>query len=880
LIESARILSGAIGWMHRRGWREKLAKSRSGQSLYEHSLIELDVFLRLAPIFRDPRHYGLSKQEENVLVVSFIVHDAGKETDEWQEYVKSPGGVGWVSHILPELSEKLVPQICTAVGFADVSSDVHRVMVNCAGIHHDRPGRSDAAIIGAMLTGATDRFLTLANLVKAIDHLCSAGSPSEAAFAAGADAALQKHISVSAHEVVPRGFSTTLLHRASEHAFGRAGWSPLMYFPTGTVYVADLNAGAQSPAPEAISGDLRLEMDVALGRDVTALIVGNPTGNILPKPDLLSFAEIRRYLVTAGRKIGPLSFAKKKLEDRQKVVAEYLRLTGRTGAPTNAEVARQSGRISVAQPEMVVFKFFKAVMDPDKVREVGQDGALLAQHKYEAVFGSGSWDQLQSTSTLMAAKDMASTVDRYWDLPGHSFGYPNMQKMEELPPEARLDVLVNALSDIATSVFEALGRPSPRDSLSAAMAKNFVADLLTPGQPGDIKAYASAQLSHYRRSKPSAGKELAASVYLCPICSRPFDRRSGRTASADFIDNPQTHTNRGVSHGGFGYVVVCSTCYHERLLRQLLMGRQPKEIIALSPRLNLGPSSGPHLIQAVREWADAANGAKGVGFGFSMSFTDQTASKVGEHDPFALKPEELVELFRYRYTAETQKKRRKEALDLLQEEFDDNLDSLNVACAEPFTGWDTAVEALLADEIDQQECKQIRRKVFRLGDAVTLIPQTPNLVLIPLGDEIAAGKDESESNKGLRRLYVALILSVVFDSAVSIRGSVEIPDFGQNAGAAYVPAIPAIRSLIRKEWIAVSEARYWLAAIGAASVLARDAALPARSAFYQALTADPAEKLVRRIEEKEKGRVVSPLQLKLISELPGFHAGRSEEAHT
>jgi hypothetical protein len=320
--------------------------------------------------------------------------------------------------------------------------------------------------------------------------------------------------------------------------------------------------------------------------------------------------------------------------------------------------------------------------------------------------------------------------------------------------------------------------------------------------------------------------------------------------------------------------MVCLACYHERVLRQLLLGEQPKEIIALAPRLNMGPVNGSRLLRSVREWADAANGAKGVGFGFSLGFTDQTARKIQVSDPFEITPTDLVSLFRYRYTAETQKKRKKEALDLLKEEFDDDLDSFNLACSGSFSSWAEAIDALVADLIDQQVCKEIRRRVFKLSDAFTLIPQTPNLILIPLGDEIASGKDESESNKAIRRLYVSLVLSVVFDAAVSIRRVTELPDFGQSAGAAYVPGVAAVRSLIGHEWIPVPEARHWLEAIGAAGVLARDAVLPARSALYQALAADPAEKLVRRIEEK--GRPVSPFQLRLISQLPGFRSGKPQ----
>jgi hypothetical protein len=128
------------------------------------------------------------------------------------------------------------------------------------------------------------------------------------------------------------------------------------------------------------------------------MMVGSPTGNMLPKPELLSFAEAQEYLTTAGSKINPRSFAKKKLPDRRKVVTEYLKLRGELDRPpSDEEIERQSGRISVAQPEMLVFKFFKAMLDPDKVPAVGEDGAELARQKYEALFGLGTWAQLQST---------------------------------------------------------------------------------------------------------------------------------------------------------------------------------------------------------------------------------------------------------------------------------------------------------------------------------------------------------------------------------------------------------------------------------------------------------------------------------------------------
>ena len=53
-------LAKAMRWMQSRGWKSKLAKSRSGQSLFEHSVVEVDVLLELQPILSDARHYGLT----------------------------------------------------------------------------------------------------------------------------------------------------------------------------------------------------------------------------------------------------------------------------------------------------------------------------------------------------------------------------------------------------------------------------------------------------------------------------------------------------------------------------------------------------------------------------------------------------------------------------------------------------------------------------------------------------------------------------------------------------------------------------------------------------------------------------------------------------
>jgi hypothetical protein len=574
----------AATWMASRGWKTKLAKKRGReQSLFEHSLIELDVLLEILPILAQSRHYDLTSAEQQILEVAVIVHDVGKERDEWQSYVADANPhKQWVPHILPELTRAVVPEICSTLGFEGLGQPVERIMAHCAELHHSKPGFSDASIMAALLAGGSDRFLALAHIIRAIDRGCSVLSAPEAKAVFETEPALRNHLKVATHQLSVRGVSSVFLHSAAQVAFGERGWKVLLYFADGTLYGGDPNDAPTPPPVDTIRSHLKRAIDNAIARDVTPLMVGSPTGNILPKPDLLAFAESRNYLEAAARKVSAKSFARKPLNTRRRVVEDYWKLKGREGLSTDDDVQREAERISSAQPEMMVFKFFKAMMDPEKVEAVAQDGAATARTLYEKLFGEGSWAALQSTSTLMPAKDMAKTVDYFWGLPASRVGRPEFkQKVEEIPDQARVEILVGLLDHIAQSVYASISRPSPRDELSNSMSESFARDLVYPTAIAEVRSLARLQLEHYAASKPFAGRESAKGKYLCPTCNAAFTLDDGRKASADFIDNPQTHTNRGIAHGSFGYIMICATCYYERLPFALNLAQALVEFLAL-----------------------------------------------------------------------------------------------------------------------------------------------------------------------------------------------------------------------------------------------------------------------------------------------------------
>src|SRR5436190_17303940 len=98
----------AVEFMLARGWKEITAKRRSfEQSLFDHTLIELDSLITLLPLLRSTFVPPLTEQEEQALMTGIVAHDVGKELPEWQEYLM--GQRKFVSDVNRALAEEVVP---------------------------------------------------------------------------------------------------------------------------------------------------------------------------------------------------------------------------------------------------------------------------------------------------------------------------------------------------------------------------------------------------------------------------------------------------------------------------------------------------------------------------------------------------------------------------------------------------------------------------------------------------------------------------------------------------------------------------------------------------------------------------------------------------
>ena len=863
----------AVEFMLNRDWKKKTAKRRHfEQSLFDHTVIEIDALITLLPLLQHTFSPPLTEEEKQVLLTSVLAHDVGKELDEWQEYVM--GRRDFLSDVNRELAEEVVPELASQFGFSEVEEMLSSVLL------HMRNERTPAKVTSRLLFGqhTNPRWKTLADIVDAVDNLCSAKGLFAGLQCVTEKTCISNHLHTSYHLVQMRGVSTTLLHRAAIDAFIECGWSPLLHYNNGTIYVASSATQPLEPSVDEIQAQMGEGIEKAMPREMVQLIVGSPLQSMMPKVDLFDYRDLKACLAVAVRRVNRTTFRNKPESARRKTVADYLKRKGDDSPIDENKLALETDRIGIAQPEMCVFKFFKTALADSllgkqvtsEAEEIYADFAegggkkkapkvnpqSVARAEYDAVFGEGAYADLQSTSTLMPARDMALTIDRFWSLEGSRFGLDVLKIGSLLDDDKREEILINTLVDIADKVYIAIPAENrPTRATSEDIAQCFMPDLIHPSPKLDLDELIAQQIQAYGETKANARKDKG--LHLCPICNQTFD--GGTKAKADFVVNPEGHTNRGVSHGRAGQIVICETCKYERFLQQLLLGSQVADILVLFPRMNIGHSSGEMLRQkAIQIWEEAsirmteANPKPDLHLSFALTYN--LAQKLRDYDVYQLTPDEIVEIVTYESSTDTKKRNRRDLEKELTATYGmDELrpDEINELWDTDFATIDEALQALINGEVLDDEARTIRTKAFRLNRQFYIACQTPHMILVPLTNPVSIG-NESNTNAGLRELYLTLILGLSLDCSVAVVKAGEVITFEGGEGVARVPPTPALRELVGAEWVSVEAAKRWLDAIGAVALLANSTAFPERSNLYQILKSPTLGHVLRRIEQKSE----------------------------
>ena len=862
----------AVEFMLNRGWKKQTAKRRNfEQSLFDHTLIEIDALITLLPLLQHTFSPPLTESEEQVLLTSVLAHDAGKELPEWQEYVM--GRREFLSDVNRELAEEVISELASQFGSNNVEEMLSSVVL------HMRYERTPAKVTNRLLFGQHTnlRWKTLADIVDAVDNLCSAKGLFAGLQCVTEKTCISNHLRTSYHLVQMRGVSTTLLHRAAIYTFRECGWSPLLHYSNGTIYVASSATQPLEPSVDEIQDQMAEGIEKAIPREMAQLIVGSPLQSMMPKVDLFDYQDLRGCLTVAARRVNRTTFRNKPESARRKTVADYLKRKDDDSPIDENKLALETDRIGAAQPEMCIFKFFKTALAGNllgkqvipEAEETYADFAegggkrklpkvnpqSVARAEYDNIFGEGAYADLQSTSTLMPARDMALTVDRFWSLDGSRFGL-DVSKIEYLDDAKRAEILIDALVDIADKVYTAIpAENQPTRATPEDIARCFMPDLTHPSPKLDLDELIAQQIQAYGETKANARKEKG--LHLCPICNGAFD--GGTKAKADFVGNPEGHTNRGVSHGGAGQIVICETCKYERFLQQLLLGSQVTDILVLFPRMNIGHSSGEVFRQkAIQIWDKASirmtEANPKPDLHLSLGLTYNLARKLRDYDVYQLTPDEIVEVVTYESSTETKKRNRRDLEKELKATYgmdELHLDEINELWDTGFATIDEALQALINGEVLDDEARTIRTKAFRLNRQFYIACQTPHMILVPLTNPVSIG-NESNTNAGLRELYLTLILGLSLDCSVAVVKAGEVITFEGGEGVARVPPTSALRELVGAEWVSVETAKRWLDAIGAVALLANATAFPERSNLYQILKSPTLGHVLRRIEQKSE----------------------------
>lgn len=933
----------AIDWMANRGWKSKWGKRGTfTQSLLQHTDIELNVLCTLLPILSDKAHYGFTEQEQQALIVGTVAHDTGKETPEWQSYVQLPEGQQrgrFVPHIIPSLTQSVVPELVNLFGFdALIASDAIS-FVNL----HMAAARSTTSLLGTITgksqaTDGSNRWNLLARVVEAVDKFCSIHGllPTLNYLARGQDnGVISSHIRLEYHLTSLRGVSTALLHRAATGVYQSEGWQPVLYFSNGTIYVADSRAQVQAPQPNTIISRLADVIEEAMpAKFFPKMVVGSPTSTMIPKPEFFDYREFTAYLREASQRVKKGSFLRKPESVRLSKMLDdkgtgYWQLGGKK-SKSEQNLDLDSERIDRAQPLMMVFKFFRDAMkselvgkvaglvSPVKVSTLEQQrdqsielGVSVEQaqaryekalqkimkesnlafevavaQEYDAVFGAGAFARLQSTSTLMPIKEMLAVVDPFWVLPGQVLGLAH-KTLEIVQDGVLQEALITKLNEVAQKVYERLPESQrPIRTGAAEIAATFGNDLIHPAPMLNIQQLAQQQQNAYAHSKPEAMRDREA-ARLCPICNSHFEH--GTAATADFVTKPDSHTNRSVSHGYTGKIIICDACKYERFLQQLLLGEKVARVLVLTPRMHIGYWAGETLYKQAHRFHEEAqnlmtNRTQNPNENITLTLTGIVAGKLLRSDEEGgplqkairegLDGDSLAHLLTYTLGSDKQKVHLRDLSKALRAEFEfeegkEDIEAINQEWDTSFQSWDEAVQAVFAGQVDTEVVNEIRAKVYRLRAQFRVVCQTPNFILVPLVSGFRASDKESETNAALRELFVLLLIGLALDCSVAAVDAGEPIMFEGGEGVAHVPAVPAVRDLIGHDWVGLTEAPIWLQKIGAASLLAQDTAYPERSNLYQILTALTPGHVLRRIEmQRDAGLKHPPLILKALQEVP------------
>jgi len=881
-----------IEFLKKREWDKKIGKTYPyPQTLLEHSLLTYDVVEKLTNLLRDKNI--LSNEERKILLVSSIIHDVGKEKDEWQKAVRenkrSP------KHIDDTLTKKIVDQLTDIFEIKDKNTVIDAIKF------HMSATRTNGNIISSIVSGhQTNRWQDISNFIYSIDNLVSCGTVLEACSLLN-DALrfrFAKYFYSTYYQINIRGVSSTFLHKACQQTYEEKGWTPVLYFPEGTIYTS--LSQIDKPTVDEIYNKLKGLIADNIKSNVMNLVVPSiiMDNKPIPMPELFDYNEHREYLQKVKGRKNPSEFQKflkNPTLENKKILKSYnyfsiwnkgknvIKKTElnkklkvlKKHQPTIEELKQYCQSTIDCQDEVAIFKFFRASID----KEIwGVEIRDKINPLYNEIFGEGNFDKLMSMSNNDYPHEFAYAIIPFWNIKISSIGYKinseelrlnNDLLIKELNKEKRIDILIKLLIYIWGNISV---KKKPKRKISEKMAYDFLNDIIYPAKE---EVNFAKELEYYEQSKSNMKRESGS--HLCPICNRFFDK--GKKTTSDIVDNPEAFTNRAISHGNPGKIVICESCRSEIYLKQILTKHNGplNKTIYLFPQFNLSQQLGKEFMDKVFSIKQRAENlmsglTENPELRMDLFRTYNIAQNVLQYfnDIDTKNLEDLI--ITQQKDKKIDDKLEKELIKYFEEEnlsikrgkkdYGKALEIINREFSCDYKEWDIFRNDLKSNKIEL--ARDIVKNAYKIKETYKIIAQTPNMVIIPLINPIKWG-DEADVNGAFRELFVSIILALKLNCSVAITDNINKIDISQRRGLVYVPENHLVRQIMGDEWIRdydyinpkgrfIYSAEKWLRVITSAIVLSPKTAYSDRTNIFEILSARTTGHLLRRIEIKDKDK--------------------------
>ena len=627
-----------IKFMRNKNWHKKIAKTKPyTQSLFEHSLVVYDIVNSIIKLLNDTTE-KFSDKEKNILRISAILHDIGKEKADWQEAVKK--GQKLPSHIDEDLAKTAISDLKKHIKIED-----EQTILRCIGLHHKAAQSAGNIINSIMSETESSNWKELQDFVDSADNLASCGTllgaiellESKRNFRIGK---IFKH---TYHKIYLRGVSSIFLHKACQEAYKAKGWEPILYFPEGTCYLSITES--KKIKKKEISNKLKRLIHENIKENAKSLVVPNiiMDKKAIPMPELFDYEELPFYLKEVRGRKNPTDFQKylnsyskpelyeKFLENKicKKIIESYSyhyfwktysdtvsknKITEKFKKDlentTNSLLSDKtfcletlksySEDVISAQNEVACFKFFQASI---KQEIWALDITEKIKENYEKIFGQRTFSKLKAMSNNDYSNEMAYSIYPFWELnTSEIIDYIeddeliktilNFTKVAQLKPKIRKEVLCKILHYIWKKI-EIEEENKPKRKIASKMANDFLLDIQYPIT--DNNNY-KLQLKNYGKSKINSKK--ASGDHVCPICNSAFNK--GKLSTVDIVDNPEGFTNRAEAHGKPGKIVICEKCRSEIYLKKILLNESGlNKTIFLVPHYNFSNQIGAEFLKTI-----------------------------------------------------------------------------------------------------------------------------------------------------------------------------------------------------------------------------------------------------------------------------------------